>query len=288
MTKSSITRDELNEVIATYGKHHIAHRMANVLLAAMDSEAKEPISFDEWSRKCALQITLCYPDFREKAQYIWDSARETQQPAPEYPEVLPCSVLLEPGLRFGKGIKTSTMLAALARRAVHESDMAALSPEEIAEFQARIEDFKALIAQPAPVVPDEKDKTVDADDHPLLWSFNEGWNACRAAMLQTKSLTCINPAPDLVSLQKKAESIIGNYPGIPDGSEHCPCCGKKLRRACSVEGCGGKHVAHGLCQKHYDMKRWEDPEQVERFREAGRRYQGKKKSTAATPQEPKP
>ncbi len=37
--------------------------------------------------------------------------------------------------------------------------------------------------QPAPVVPDEKDKTVDADDHPLLWSFNEGWNACLSAML---------------------------------------------------------------------------------------------------------
>ncbi|MGR8785357.1 hypothetical protein ACPZ8C_01955 [Klebsiella pneumoniae subsp. pneumoniae] len=107
-------------------------------------------------------------------------------------------------------------------------------------------------------------------------------------VVTAESLTTINPAPDLVSLQKKAESIIGNYPGIPDGSEHCPCCGKKLRRACSVEGCGGKHVAHGLCQKHYDMKRWEDPEQVERFREAGRRYRGKKKSTEATPQEPKP
>lgn len=38
-------------------------------------------------------------------------------------------------------------------------------------------------AQPAPVVPDERDKAVDADDHPLLWSFNEGWNACRAAIL---------------------------------------------------------------------------------------------------------
>lgn len=101
----------------------------------------------------------------------------------EYPDRLPCSVLLEPGLRFGKGIKTSTMLAALARRAVHESDMAALSPEERAEFQARIEDFKSLIAQQAPAVPDERDKTVDADDHPLLWSFNKGWNACRAAML---------------------------------------------------------------------------------------------------------
>ncbi|HFZ0429113.1 TPA: DUF551 domain-containing protein, partial [Klebsiella pneumoniae] len=75
------------------------------------------------------------------------------QPVPEYPETLPCPVLLEPGLRFGKGIKTSTMLAALARRAVHESDMAALSTEERAEFQARIENFKALIAQPVPVVP---------------------------------------------------------------------------------------------------------------------------------------
>ncbi|EMJ9286715.1 TPA: hypothetical protein LVL66_004322 [Klebsiella oxytoca] len=70
------------------------------------------------------------------------------------PERLPCSVLLEPGLRFGKGIKTSTMLAALARRSVYESEMSALSPEEKAEFQAKIADFKALIAQPAPVVLD--------------------------------------------------------------------------------------------------------------------------------------
>lgn len=150
---------------------------------------KEPISFDEWSRKCALQITLCYPDFREKAQYIWDSARETQQPAPEYPEVLPCSVLLEPGLRFGKGIKTSTMLSALARRAVHESDMAALSPKERAEFQTRIEDFKALIAQPTPAVPEEitiETATIIAYGLPTTnigAIFKAGHDACRAAML---------------------------------------------------------------------------------------------------------
>nr|DAK85307.1 MAG TPA: hypothetical protein [Caudoviricetes sp.] len=36
------------------------------------------------------------------------------------------------------------------------------------------------------VVPDERDKTVDAGDYPLLWSFNEGWNACRADMLNQK------------------------------------------------------------------------------------------------------
>ncbi len=155
-------------------------------------------------------------------------------------------------------------------------------------------------AQPAPVVPEEKPipntLSMYAVDAVAAIAEVKGWNACRAAMLEQqlvdrvdeKSLTSINPVPDLVSLQKKVESIIGNYPGIPDGSEHCPCCGKKLRRTCSVEGCGGKHVAHGLCQKHYDMQRWEDPEQVERFREAGRRYRGKKKSTVATPQEPKP
>lgn len=57
-----------------------------MLLATMEAEPvvqKEPVSFDEWSRKCALQVTLCHTDFREKAQYIWDSARETQQPVSE-------------------------------------------------------------------------------------------------------------------------------------------------------------------------------------------------------------
>lgn len=165
MTKSTITRERLAKIKSwreTYGAGsnvmlpaEEAEELARIALAAMDSDpaaTAEPISFDDWSRKCALQVTLCYSDFREKAQYIWDSARETQQPAPEHPEVLPCSVLLEPGLRFGKGIKTSTMLAALARRAVYESDMAALSPEERAEFQAGIEDLKSFIAQPAPVV----------------------------------------------------------------------------------------------------------------------------------------
>ncbi|EPY4826198.1 DUF3850 domain-containing protein [Klebsiella pneumoniae] len=124
--------------------------------------AAEPISFDEWSRKCALQITLCYPDFREKAKYIWDSARETQQPAPVVPEKCPAEI----------------------------RDLMASHSDEL---------FKDDDAQ-------------------------EIWNACRAAMLERqlvdrvdeKSLNSINPSPDLVSLQKKAESIIGNYPGIPD------------------------------------------------------------------------
>ncbi|HBZ7989282.1 TPA: DUF551 domain-containing protein [Klebsiella pneumoniae] len=44
-----------------------------------------------------------------------------------------------------------------------------------------------------------------------------GWNACRAAMLQAKSLTTINPAPTLVSLPKNTKSLTGNSPVIPEG-----------------------------------------------------------------------
>ena len=44
---------------------------------------------------------------------------------------------------------------------------------------------KFYTAPPAPVaVPDALEDDIDSDDHPLLWSYNNGWNACRAAMLQ--------------------------------------------------------------------------------------------------------
>ncbi|HGK4033521.1 TPA: hypothetical protein ACJ2OW_004819 [Klebsiella pneumoniae] len=134
------------------------------------------------------------------------------QPAQKYPEVLPCSVLLEPGLRFGKGIKTSAMLAAMARRSVHESDMAALSPEERAEFQAGIEDFKALIEQPAPVVPEKMEPTIEAIKRILPTSNPDEyaacigadmWNACRAAMLQAGYSPVIPEGSD----QRIAEAV---------------------------------------------------------------------------------
>lgn len=145
---SKLTRERLEKIAAGRVDARRCNddeiTMARMALAAMDGE---PVA---WRWRSG-------PDRRWHLARSGDLAGEVEplyrhaQPAPEYPETLPCPVLLEPGLRFGKGIKTSTMLAALARRSVHESDMAALSPEERAEFQARIEDFKALIAQPAPV-----------------------------------------------------------------------------------------------------------------------------------------
>lgn len=76
------------------------------------------------------------------------------QPAPEYPETLPCPVLLEPGMRFGKGVKTRLVLDAIQRRAEHYAELGSMTPEERAEHDANIEAFKAMLPQPAPVVPE--------------------------------------------------------------------------------------------------------------------------------------
>lgn len=185
MTKSTIPRKQLikkaqeqiefcrHTKITGEGRAHVNQCAAlfEIALAAMNGE---PVT---WGNGCdkTVPAALRYlaenerpfgGESRFNAAHLYQLAREIElmaeaplyrhaQPAPEYPEVLPCSVLLEPGLRFGKGIKTSTMIAALVRRAVYESDMAALSQEERAEFQARIEDFKSLIAQPVPVVPQD-------------------------------------------------------------------------------------------------------------------------------------
>ncbi|HFT3186341.1 TPA: hypothetical protein ACHV3Y_001194 [Klebsiella variicola] len=171
MTKSTITDKRVTSVIERLEHYACNLKWTNVrgaqdLLAAadglrelqerrkaaMDSEPVERVNADQMHHVC-LEANRHLDKYGAMAKEVNKLLGcIPAQPAPEYPEVLPCSVLLEPGLRFGKGIKTSTMLAALARRAVHESDLAALSPEERAEFQARIEDFKALIAQPVPVV----------------------------------------------------------------------------------------------------------------------------------------
>lgn len=71
-------------------------------------------------------------------------------------------------------------------------------------------------AQPAPVVPDERDKTVNADDHPLLWSFNEGWNACRAAMLAAAQhdTPALNPVQSVVTVPGKWIPVSERMPEV--------------------------------------------------------------------------
>lgn len=197
--------DDLND---RHAPPVVVRELARMALAAMESEPVAWTDEEELRDVNVAGIGYLFGIDREANKFA-DPRRQIMlyrhaQPAPEYPEVLPCSVLLEPGLRFGKGIKTSTMLAALARRAVYESDMAALSPEERVEFQARIEDFKALIAQPAPAVPEEitiETATIIAYGLPTTnigAIFKAGHDACRVAMLKAQPQNAPQNIPEII------------------------------------------------------------------------------------------
>lgn len=81
---SNLTRGELEEVVSTYGKKHIAHRMATELLAALDSE---PLGW------CLHGMAPAFTADKEKAEYWisrgWDvlSLYRHAQPASEREQV---------------------------------------------------------------------------------------------------------------------------------------------------------------------------------------------------------
>lgn len=159
MTKSTITREQLLEIIET---DHVqcgeASYLARMALAAMASEHKRNpvLAYADSYRDMAKQGVESVPiwsvitDLERNIAPLYRHA----QPAPEYPETLPCPVLLEPGMRFGKGVKTRLVLDAIQRRADQYAELEAMTQEERAEYDANIEAFKAMLPQPAPVVPE--------------------------------------------------------------------------------------------------------------------------------------
>lgn len=105
----------------------------------------------------ASEETLAYAKEGEKSLVTWSESMGdaviplyTAPPSPAYPERLPCPVHLLPGLKFGKGVPTRSMLDALVRRAEYESEIDAMTPEQRAENDTRLEKLKALIPQPVP------------------------------------------------------------------------------------------------------------------------------------------
>lgn len=121
MTKSTITRDELNEVIATYGKHHIAHRMANVLLAAMDSEPN-----------CKERKLFCSTDTARMRKVISVSAGIEgaplylhAQPALVIPDEMTAEQAYEIGYYYGDPVNVFARGANWMRQHIIDSTLAA-------------------------------------------------------------------------------------------------------------------------------------------------------------------
>lgn len=255
MTKSTITREQLikkaqeqiefcrHTKITGEGRAHVNQCAAlfEIALAAMDSEPVElPLDYLQ-GRKDGLEwaARLAEANHPDTGDWLYDDPIELAKAIRKGPDMPPVQPVAdsEPVIVVG------------------DDGGDALS------YRRLIQSFEPgtklyLHAQPAPVVPEEmtiRDACKFVQDMRLFDDVSvivmRTWNACRAAMLQelkksagteaicrsnenvqaveVQSLTSINPAPDLVSLQKKAESIIGNYPGIPD----CWTCNDKANAA---------------------------------------------------------
>ncbi|EPT2098743.1 DUF551 domain-containing protein [Klebsiella pneumoniae] len=204
----------------------VIKELARMALAAMDSETVEmPLDYLqghkdglEWAARLA---EANHPD---TGDWLYDDPIELAKAIRKGPDMPPVQPVAD-----SEPDRNPVLAYADSYR-----DMAKQGVESVPIWSV-ITDLERNIAplyrhaQPAPVVPEEKPipntLSMYAVDAVAAIAEVKGWNACRAAMLERqlvdrvdeKSLTSINPAPDLVSLQKKAESIIGNYPGIPDG-----------------------------------------------------------------------
>ena len=113
-------------------------------VATLDVQSRRPDG-----NKFALVFSSAAHKLPDDVYFLY---RHAQQPV--VPATLPCSVELKPGLIIGKGCKTETLLTALRHRADYNADIDAMTPEERAEHDASIEAFKAMLPQPAPVVPE--------------------------------------------------------------------------------------------------------------------------------------
>lgn len=82
------------------------------------------------------------------------------------PETIPCPVHLEPGLKFGKGVRTQCVLDALRRRADYYAELEAMTPEQRAEHDAGIAEFKAMIGH------DSRASMLQAGNSPVS---QDGW-----------------------------------------------------------------------------------------------------------------
>lgn len=82
------------------------------------------------------------PNYQRQALY---TAPPEPVSVPDYPQTLPCPVMLEPGLRFGKGVHTKIVLDALQRRAEYYAELDAMTPEQRTEHEAGMEEFAAML-----------------------------------------------------------------------------------------------------------------------------------------------
>lgn len=226
MTKSTITREESVQAVFDlkvgyrlgFADLEILKRVARMALAAMDSSESVELPLDylqghkdglEWAAQ------LAEANHPETGDWLYDDPIELAKAIRKGPDMPPVQPVADSDPDRNPVLAYADSYRDMAKQGVESVPIWSV----ITDLERNIAPLYRH-AQPAPVVPEEWTiadavKFCKETGRQDAGAAMDAWNACRAAMLQTKSLTSINPAPDLVSLQKKAESIIGNPPENP-------------------------------------------------------------------------
>ncbi|MCE1284442.1 DUF551 domain-containing protein [Enterobacter hormaechei] len=229
--------------------------MGDVLLyrtAPPAPENAEPVAWLWSHRKHPSEVSLVRPEDDERAEGAHWSGWSCQAlyaapPAPvsvpDYPETLPCPVMLEPGLRFGKGVNTRTMLGALQRHAEYHAELEAMTPEERAEHDAGMKEFAAMLQGAEPVTTAYKlpanTPCKDAPEH--IWLQTAGaWP--ESGEFSELTWCSENQHPD-DTLYVRGDAVADNRPELPDGwvacSERMPDIGTEIFYFCQDDGLRG-------------------------------------------------
>lgn len=148
MINEKVSNEELEAFIAEpvngmamMPNRDLAVAMAEELLVLRRATSEPVADVVPWSHPT--EERTC--DIRWRRHDVAPGPLYTAAPITGFPEKLPCPVLLEPGMRFGKGVSTNTVLKALQRRADYYAELEAMTPEERAEHDANIEALKAML-----------------------------------------------------------------------------------------------------------------------------------------------
>ena len=194
-------------------------KLAEIALASLEAKSRKLFTCSGCGAEGLDEPLESKCHCNEDGAHWVESVVYTAPPAPvsvpDYPETLPCPVVLEPGLRFGKGVPTKTMLEALQRRAEYYAELEAMTPEQRAEHDAGMKEFAAMLQGAEPVataykLPDDFD----------FDRFNDVvWLEAVASNPHMHSPTTSTIAMVALELNKRLEP--GNSPVIPDGWVAC-------------------------------------------------------------------
>lgn len=143
-------RDEIPFGLGEDGTNTLA--ALRIALASLEAETVAYMYKDNLHADARLSLHTRFGNWSQEDinEYeITEIPLYTAPPAPasvhNYPETLPCPVMLEPGLRFGKAVKTHLVLEALKRRAEYYAELEAMTPEQRAEHETRIKECSAML-----------------------------------------------------------------------------------------------------------------------------------------------